>query len=154
MRRRLPMTSAVLVSVALLTAPSGVAMASTLTSQSHMSCTGVLQITRLAFTPSSVSPGDSSTANLSARNCTGTSQQATATWFGRFVGAGTGIPTGCPALDPLPQPAAFAPYGGYHSSVGYEVPASCTASQLQITVQVQQSGTVLAQQSATLAITR
>lgn len=141
--------SAVLV---LLATSSGVATASTLPGRSHLSCTGVVQITRLAFDPSSVAPGDASTANVTARNCTGTSQQTTATWFGRFIGAGTGIPTGCPALDPLPQPTAFAPYGTIHASVGYLVPASCTAAQLQVTVQVQQNGTVLAQRSTDLAI--
>ncbi|HEY4455919.1 MAG TPA: hypothetical protein VGN81_16525 [Pseudonocardiaceae bacterium] len=152
MHRRSLLASVTIASVALLTAPSGVAAASP--NQSHHSCTGIVQITRFAFNPSSVSPGDSSTANLSARNCTSASQQTTATWFGRFIGASTGIPTGCPVLDPLPQPATFAPYGTFHSSVGYLVPASCTASQLQITVQIQQSGTVLAQQSTNLAITQ
>lgn len=152
MRRRLLMAVVVLASAGLLTAPSGVATASTLTSRAHLSCTGIVQITRFAFTPSSVGPGDSSTAYLTARNCTSASQQATATWFGRFVGTGAGIPTGCPVLDPLARPAAFAPYGTVHSSVGYLVPASCTAAQLQITVRIQQSGTVLAQQSANLAI--
>lgn len=151
MRRRSVLAGVVLASVGLVTVPSGVATAST--HQSHLSCTGIVQITRLAFSPSSVSPGDSSTADLTARNCTSASQQTTATWFGRFVGASAGIPTGCPVLDPLPQPATFGPNGTFRSSVGYLVPASCTASQLQITVQIQQSGTILAQQSANLAIT-
>jgi hypothetical protein len=120
--------------------------------QTGTACTGIVQITGLAFTPSSVNPGGTATAGLNARNCTGQRQVATATWLGRFIGSSVGIPAGCPVLDPLPQPVTFAPYGRVRTSVGYQVPASCTAVDLQISVRIQQGGTVLAQQTADLAI--
>ena len=150
MRPRQLMTGMVLAAVGLLAVPAN-ALA---TSQVPTSCTGTVQITRLDFTPPSVDPGGASTANLGLRNCTGSRQVTTATWFGRFIGATAGIPTGCPVYDPLPQQAPLDPYGRFRSSVGYLVPGSCTASRLQITVQIQQGGTVLAQQTANLAITQ
>ena len=124
-------------------------------SQSAPSCSSVVRITHLAFNPAAVTPGETSTASLTAVNCTGTAQQTTATWFGSFLGAGTGIPPGCPAIDPLPpQPADFTPYGTYKSSVGYLVPASCTADELAVTVQLAQDGTVIATKTTDLAIVR
>jgi hypothetical protein len=144
------MAGMVLTVVGLLAVPSN-ALA---TSQVSTSCAGTVHITRLEFTPPSVSSGGSSTANLALQNCTGSRQATTATWLGRFIGSSAGIPTGCPVLDPLPQQAALAPYGRFRSAVGYQVPVSCTASQLQITVRIQQGGTILAQQTANLAITQ
>ena len=152
MRTRPLMAGTALAAVGLLAASAGAAQASTSTSHALFSCTGVVQITHLGFTPSSVSPGSTPAADLNLRNCTGVSQSTTATWFGRFIGSSAGIPPGCPALDPLPQPATLAPHGKFHSSVGYQVPVSCTASQLQVTVRIQQGGTVLAQETADLAI--
>jgi len=152
MRPRLLLAGTILAVSGLLTAPAGVAAASTSVGDAATSCTGVVQITSLDFTPSSVSPGAAATADLNVRNCTGDRQVTTATWFGRFIGSAAGIPAGCPVLDPLPQPATLAPYGRFHSSVGYLTPESCTAVQLQVTVRIQQGGTVLAQRTATVEI--
>jgi hypothetical protein len=138
----------VLASAGLAFAPLGVAAAS----QPAPSCSGVVRITQLTFDPTAVTPGETSTASLTAVNCTGAAQQTTATWFGRFLGPGTGIPSGCPVIDPLPQQADFAPYGSYQGSVGYLVPASCTADDLAVTVQLAQGGTILAEKTADLAI--
>jgi hypothetical protein len=77
--------------------------------------------------------------------------RTTAVWLGTF-GSGGGIPPGCPAIDPLPEPTAFAPHGQFRSSVSYLVPSGCTSSQLQITVEFEQGGTVLAERTAELAI--
>ena len=51
-------------------------------------CAGVFMITGLAFSPAQVQPGQTATANLAARNCTGRAQQATAQWYGRYLGPG------------------------------------------------------------------
>ena len=140
-----------LVPAGLAAAPVGLAAASVSPSRAPASCSGVIQITHLAFTPRAVTPGGTSTANLTARNCTGTGQQTTAIWLGTF-GSGGGIPPGCPAIDPLPEPAAFAPHGQFRSGVSYLVPAGCTSSQLQVTVEIEQGGTVLAERTADLTI--
>jgi hypothetical protein len=117
-------------------------------------CTGVIQITSLAFSPAAIAPGQSSTATLQARNCTGQTQQTTATWFGQFIGSSTGIPTGCAAVDPLPRPTTFAPFSAIAQSTSYLVFSSCTASALRITVQITGSGgTLLASASTSLTIT-
>lgn len=149
-RSRRLFATMVLASAGLAFAPPGAAAAS----QSTPPCSGEVHITHLAFNPAAVTPGETSTASLTAVNCTGTAQQTTATWFGSFLGASTGIPSGCPAIDPLPQQATFSPYGTYKSSVGYLVPASCTADELAVTVQLAQDGTVLATKTADLAIVR
>lgn len=117
------------------------------------SCTGVIQITHLAFSPPEVSPGQLSTASLTARNCTRQTQQTSFVWFARFTGPGIGIPPGCPAIDPLPpQQVTFAPLGKFTTSVGFVVPPSCTATQLQVTFDFDQNGIVIAQKTADLII--
>jgi hypothetical protein len=151
LRRSLLVAAMLLVPAALAAAPATLAAASVPASHAP-TCSGVIQITRLAFTPPAVTPGGTSTANLAARNCTGTSQQTTAVWLGRFVGSGTGIPPGCPAIDPLAESVAFAPHGQFRSGVSYLVPATCTATQLQVTVELEQGGTVLAEATADLTI--
>src|ERR1022692_1400917 len=153
MFRSLLVAAMLMVPAVLAAAPAGLAAgASVPVSHAPASCSGVIQITRLAFTPRAITPGGTSTANLTARNCTGTSQQTTAVWLGRFVGSGVGIPPGCPAIDPLPLSATFAPHGQLRSSVGYLVPSGCTATQLQVTVEIEQGGTVLAERTADLAV--
>ena len=113
----------------------------------------VVQIESFLFNPASVPPGGMSTATLTVLNCTGQPQVITETWFGRFTGSGTGIPSGCPVIDPLVMSAALPPYGTGSSHVTYLVPASCTASQLVITVDISgKNGVMLAQGTAVLLI--
>lgn len=116
-------------------------------------CTTIIRIDNLAFNPATVTPGHSSTATLAAQNCTAQSRQVTATWLGRFTkGTGTGIPAGCPAIDPLPLPMTFPPFGRLTSAVTYLVPASCTATNLHLTVQISGPTGVLASRNADLTI--
>jgi hypothetical protein len=103
-------------------------------------CTSTIRITSLRFNPLAVSPGQSSTATLHARNCTSQTQQTTTIWFGQFIGSGVGIPAGCAAIDPLPGPTTFTPHGTITLSSTYLVFASCTSTSLQITVQINGSG--------------
>lgn len=111
-----------------------------------------IQIRSLAFQPPAVAPGQSAQAVLSAWNCTAVPQNAYAQWTGRFVGAEPGIPAGCPAIDPLLVPMRFPARGLLTTSIGYSVPASCTASELVVGVQIRVGGVVVAQDSATLDI--
>jgi hypothetical protein len=117
-------------------------------------CAGVISITRLAFNPPAVSPGQLATANLTARNCTGQTQSASVLWLEQFTGPGGGIPAGCPVIDPLPpKQVTFAPFGSYSASSTTLVPPSCTATQLLATVRISGSGgVVLAQRTASLTI--
>jgi hypothetical protein len=46
----------------------------------------VIEIEHFAFDPAAIPPGGSSTATLTALNCTDLTQQTTETWSGRFVG--------------------------------------------------------------------
>ncbi|HEY4854229.1 MAG TPA: hypothetical protein VII22_25865 [Streptosporangiaceae bacterium] len=158
LRRSLLAVAMVLGSAGLAAAPAGIAAASVPAasvpaSQPAPRCSGVIQITHLAFTPPAVTPGQIATANAVARNCTGTSQQASVFWLERFIGPGSGIPPGCPAIDPLPpRPVTFAPHGQVQSASGTLVPPGCTATQLQATVEFLQGATVLAQRTAYLTI--
>ena len=118
----------------------------------RMACT-TLAITSLRFRPRAVAPGGSATVRLRARNCTTQAQSATLTWLGRFSDAGGGIPAGCPVIDPLAQPAQFAPRGSFRAHLAFTVPAACTATSLQETARLSgASGVVFAEQTATLGI--
>jgi len=152
MRRGLGWAAAIAVAVGLTAA--GVVSASAATQTvAAKSCTATVHIASLAFTPASVTPGQSSTATLKAHNCTGHAQQTTTYWYGRFVGPSAGIPAGCPAVDPLPRPAAFRAHQTITLSTTYRVFPSCTATSFQLTVRiVGPGGKVLATRNATLAI--
>lgn len=115
----------------------------------------VIEITNFAFNPPAVAPGQSSTATLTALNCTNKTQQTSEIWSGRFVGPSTGIPPGCPAIDPLSLAVTFPPNGTVSSAVTYSVPPSCTATQLIVTVDIYgNDGVLLAHGTAVLEIVR
>jgi hypothetical protein len=118
---------------------------------------GVIEITSFAFNPSAVTPGGSSTATLTAQNCTAQTVQASETWSGQFAGPSTGTPgsppPGCPVIDPVALAVTFPPNGSVTSSVGYSVPSSCTATQLIVTVDIYgTNGVLYAHGTATLEI--
>jgi hypothetical protein len=153
MFRRLPLLAAIAVLPAGLALAAGGFAAASTADATPASCPGVIQITRLAWSPPQVSPGQMSTATVMARNCTGQAQQTSVIWFEHFIGSGTGIPPGCPAIDPLPpQPANFAPFGRFTTSSGTLVPPSCTATKLEVTFNFDRSGVVIAQKTADLLI--
>ena len=134
------------------TVASGTAVAAPAVSSGCAITSQTIAITGLAFQPPAVAPGQTSQATLSAVNCTGVTQQASAEWLGRFVGTAPGIPAGCPAIDPLLLQMNFPPHGQLTGTVGYLVPGSCTATGLVVTVEILQSGKVVAQRSAELTI--
>ena len=158
MVRRIPAVAVALLSAAAVSVGcaevAAAATAPTAPAPAPAACTSaqIIKITQLAFHPPAVAPGQIATAVLSAVNCTNQTQQTSATWSGRFLGASTGIPAGCPAIDPLALPMNFAPHAQLTGSVGYLVPASCTATDLQVTVLIYKQGVLLAQRSADLPI--
>jgi len=118
---------------------------------------GVIEITSFAFNPPAVPPGGSSTATLKAQNCTDQTLQANETWYGQFVGPSGGTlgnpPPGCPVIDPIDFAVTFPPNGSVTSGVEYSVPASCTATQLIVTVDIYgTNGVLYAHGTATLEI--
>jgi hypothetical protein len=149
MMRKLLMAIAVISPIGLLAATGATPAAAQMrTSTAVSGCAGVVEITHLAFKPAAVAPGSSSTAHMTARNCTGESQSTTSTWKGTYKGDRTD----CPVIDPVSQPANFAPNGTVKSKVGYEVPSGCDANYLQVTVELTEGGTILAQKTADLRI--
>jgi hypothetical protein len=151
MLRKLVLTMAVMAPIGLLTASEAMpAAAQTRTGITVSACSETIEITHLAFKPASIAPGGTSTAHLTARNCTGGSVHASSTWIGSF----TGDTNGCPVIDPLSQSADFSPHGTVRSKVGYEVPSGCAATGLQLTVKISAGGTLLAQKTADLVIMR
>ena len=114
----------------------------------------VIEITNFAFSPPAVPAGNSSTATLTALNCTNQTQQTSETWSGRFTGPSSGgIPAGCPAIDPIAFGVTFPPDGTVSHGVTYLVPAACTASELTVTADIYgANGHLLAEGTATLQI--
>ena len=55
-------------------------------------------------------------------------------------------------IDPIALSMTFAPFAQLTASVGYVVPASCTANDLRVTVQIYKQGALLTQRSADLTI--
>lgn len=131
---------------------SGTAVAATPTQACAVST--VIEITHFAFNPPAVVAGGSSTATLTAQNCTDKAQEATAILSGRFVGLSTGtIPPGCPVIDPIAFSVDFSPFGSASTSVGYSVPKSCTATDLVLTADFYgTNGVLLAHGTAVLQI--
>jgi hypothetical protein len=135
-----------------VTAVSGTAAAS----PSACPVSAVIEITSFAFSPPTVVPGQSSTATLTAVNCTDLSQQTSETWSGQWSAPSTSAaPTGCPAIDPFALPVTFPPDGSVSTSETYSVPSSCTATQLIVTVDIRGiDGALLAHGTAVLQIIR
>jgi hypothetical protein len=116
-------------------------------------CPPPIRVNSLAFSPAEITAGGSSDLSLVATNCTGRSQAVTETWAGRWLSSSAApLPTGCPAIDPLPRQVTFAPYTRVSTTTGYLVLPGCTASGLRVTVTLSQAGTQLAERSADLLI--
>lgn len=111
-----------------------------------------IQIVALQFQPPAVAPGATSQATASLLNCTAQQQKASTEWLGRWVSASGSFPPGCPVIDPLIIGVTLAPHATGSASVGYLVPAGCTAAALMVTVEVLQNGVIVSQASAQLRI--
>jgi hypothetical protein len=117
-------------------------------------CSGDVSITQFAFSPPSVPAGQTSTLSLAAQNCTNQTLQGQIIWFGQYTWPGTGLPPGCPAIDPADLSYTLAA-GASYTTTGQDgdTISGCLATGLQITVEftVSNVGTV-AQATADLAI--
>jgi hypothetical protein len=154
MRRWIGLVASLVVATGLIAAGGASASAATPTATVRpATCSGTIRITSFAFQPPTIAPGQSSAATLAARNCMAQTVQATSYWFGTWVGSTTGIPAGCPVIDPLPRSMTFAPNALVMLSTSYLVFPSCTATALQVTVRIGGSGgATLASRTATLTI--
>jgi hypothetical protein len=129
------------------------ATAGTTPAANPAACTGTVQVTSFTFSPSSVSPGGRSTATLTVQNCTSAAVSVSGTWFGRFTAPGvTGIPSGCPAIDPLVQSSTIAANGTATQTMVFTTFAQCTATELDAMVNLSAGGTTVGSFTAPLTI--
>lgn len=117
-------------------------------------CSGDISISQFAFNPASVPAGQTSTLSLAAQNCTSQTLQGQTIWYGQYTWPGSGIPPGCPAIDPVAIPYTLAP-GALSTTTRLDgdTISGCLATGLQVTVEftVSNVGTV-AQATAGLTI--
>jgi cellulase/cellobiase CelA1 len=139
--------------VALLAMIGGTVTAVSGPAQAACAGAGAAEIVSLTFEPPAVVAGDSVQATVTAQNCTTAALSARVQWYGRFTGSGGGIPAGCIAMDPLIVPLTL-PAGGTNStSLTYSTFASCSATGLEVNVQLGAgSGAVADTRTATVPI--
>jgi hypothetical protein len=103
-------------------------------------CAGAAQpvvVDGFAFDPAAIPPGTSSTADLISTNCTAGTLATQEQWTGQWISAtGTGIPAGCPVIDPLPADVTYQPNQELAENTIYNVPAGCEAVELAVTVKI------------------
>jgi len=156
MKRRFPILLAAATPLALLVAGNqpfaAAAQGGGRTATVACSVEATIEITHLAFRPSPVIAGQSTTANLVAQNCTNKVQNTQTTWIAQWIDTSDIAPTNCPVIDPFGGSAKFKPFGTYEAATTYNVPADCRATGLQVTVRIYEGGTVLAQHPARVQI--
>jgi hypothetical protein len=129
-------------------------MANAASAAAPAACTGTVQVTSFVFSPASVSVGKGSTATMTLQNCTATSQSVQGIWYGRYTAPGvSGIPSGCPAIDPLVLNTTLAPNGTGTQSLGYTTIAGCQATGLDAIANLSIGATSLGTFTAHLTIT-
>lgn len=138
--------------VMLLALIAGAAVAVAGPAQATCAGTGSAEIVSLTFDPPVVTPGSSVQATVTAQNCTATALTAQVQWYGRFTGPGGGIPAGCVAMDPLVVPLTLPAGGTGRSALTYSTFASCSATGLQVNVQLTAGGGVADTRTATVPI--
>ena len=104
-------------------------------------CTSGIAIDQFSFSPGTVSVGQTSTLTLVLRNCTSQTVQGSSDWIPQFTWAGTGLPPGCPVMDPVSFSYSMPPGGTATATLGLGDPiASCQATGIQATVNVTVNG--------------
>jgi len=91
-----------------------------------------------AFSPGTVLPGGSATADLITTNCAATTVDTTEVWTGQWLpldSSGT-LPTGCPVIDPLVRAVDYTGGEEVAENTTYTVPSGCRAAELQVTVRI------------------
>jgi Cellulose binding domain len=150
-RRILGTVAALLLTVPIL---GGTAAAATTGASATASCTGTIDITQISMTPASITPGQSATLNFTAVNCTAQTVTTNLVEYGRFLGpsSSTGVPQGCPVIDPIAPAVTFAPNGTYTGTIGYQTFAQCTATSLEGIITFENSSGLNVQGTATVTI--
>jgi hypothetical protein len=122
----------------------------TATLQFNAACANGIAISQFSFSPGTVPAGQTSTLTLVLRNCTNQTVQGSSTWYPTFTWAGTGLPPGCPVMDPVSFNYSMAPGGTSTATLGLGDPiASCRATGIQATVNVYVNGVTGAAATAT-----
>jgi hypothetical protein len=104
-------------------------------------CPTGVAIKQLSFSPASVPVGQVSTLTLVLQNCGSQAVAGLTTWISQFTWAGTGLPPGCPASDPVAMSYSLAPGATVTQTLGFEDPiASCQATGIKATVNVGVNG--------------
>ena len=102
--------------------------------------TTAIELGGFAFAPSEVTPGNSATADLITTNCTGAALATEEEWTGQWLSpTGTGLPSGCPVIDPLVREVTYAAGQELAENTTYEVPVGCQAAELAVTVRISTS---------------
>lgn len=91
-----------------------------------------------AFTPGTVVPGGSATADLITTNCGTVPFATTEIWTGQWLppSSSGALPTGCPVIDPLERAVDYGAGEEVAENTTYSVPAGCHAAELQVTVRI------------------
>ncbi|ETA71012.1 hypothetical protein [Actinospica robiniae] len=91
-----------------------------------------------AFTPATVVPGGSATADLITTNCSNAAVDTTEMWSGQWLplSSSGALPTGCPIIDPLLRAVDYRAGQEVAENTVYTVPTGCHAAELQVTVRI------------------
>jgi hypothetical protein len=138
--------------VAMLAVIAGAAVAPASPAQATCAGTGSAEIVSLTFDPPAVAAGDSVQATVTAQNCTATDLTAQVQWYGRFTGPGGGIPAGCIAMDPLVVPLTLPAGGTGSAALTYRTFASCSATGLEVNVQLRAGSSTADTRTATVPV--
>jgi Cellulose binding domain len=121
---------------------AGTVTTASATLQFSSSCVNGVAIQQLSFNPPAVPAGQRSTLTLVLANCTNQPIQGGITSYGRYTWAGgSGIPPGCPAIDPISYPYSIAAGGTFtHTEQQGDTFQSCPATGLTWTMNVTVNG--------------
>ena len=144
LRRLLMSVLAAVVPLAGLLAPGAATAATT------AACTSGVSVSQFSFDPSSVPPTGDSALTLVLQNCGSQAVQGSSDWYPALTSSGTGLPPGCPHLDPVAFTYALAPGATSTATLGLGDPiAGCVATGLQVTANVYENGVTGAVATAT-----
>jgi hypothetical protein len=111
------------------------------TLQFSAACTNGIAINQFSFNPASVPVGQTSTLTLVLQNCGSQAVQGSSIWQPTFTWSGTGLPPGCPVMDPVSFSYSLQPGATTTQTLGLDDPiASCLATGIKATVNVTVSG--------------
>jgi hypothetical protein len=106
-----------------------------------VACTNGIAINQFSFNPGTVQGNQTSTLTLVVQNCGSQALQGLSVVAPKFTGAGSGLPPGCPTLDPVAFSFSLAPGASSTSTLGLDNPvATCQATGIAVTANVSVNG--------------